>query len=324
MPWKTPTSEDLSYIARSATESLHICSPFITRPGIDILAKALPDSVSRVEVWTKFDSRDWMTAASEPDGLLEFIETLPSSPQIDIRISDRLHAKFIVANEQVGIAGSANLTLGGFGGNIEIARLVSPLEIKELTDYIQVVRGELSVASLEQLREFVSQCQGLAPDKEALLDLIRGVLPEPVTGRSPIRPISEFMDSLAEQTGYVVDEVRKIYFNQDGNNRTGHLKQGYYAVQRFFQERPDYRGAVSQVSLDDAYDIRGQVELHQAWLVFFQDSEESDSHFGYDFNTLRGYLTPNFGGVRTGGGGGDYPFRLVWPLVARMMSQQNN
>ena len=324
MAWKTPTIEDLRYIAGEATESLHICSPFITRPGIDILATSLPDSIARVEVWTKFDFRDWMTGASEPDGLLDFIQTLPSSPQIDIRISDRLHAKFIVANEQVGIAGSANLTRGGFGGNIEIARISIPTEINDLMDYINIVRGELSSASLADLKEFVSQCQGRAHEKEALLDLIRGALPEPNTPGRATYPISEFIEFLDGQAGFVVDEVRKIYFNLDGYNRTGHLKQGYYAVQRFFQENPDYLGEISQVSLDDAYNIRDNPVLLKDWRTFFQRTEAADENFGYDFAILRGYLTPNFGGRRTGGGGGDYPFRLVWTPVALMMSQSNN
>lgn len=324
MPWKTPDQEDLAHIARAATESLHICSPFITRTGIDILAGHLPNSLSRVEVWTKFDPRDWITGVSEPDGLLDFIEGLPAASQVDLRVSERLHAKFIVANAQVGIAGSANLTRGGFGGNIEIVRSINPSEISELTAYIDSVRGALGVASLAELREFVARCYGLTKEKEALLDLIREALPAPATGKTLIRPLSEFIDFLNRQTGPVVDAIRAIYFNQDGNNRTGHLKQGYYAVQRFFQERPEYLAEVSQFQLEEAYNLREQPELHRAWLDFIQDSAEADGGFGYDFTVLKGYLTSNFGGRRTGGGGGDYPFRLVWTPVARMMTQQPN
>lgn len=320
MPWQTPNPNDLANIARSATESLHICSPFITRPGIDILAEALPSSLSRVEVWTKFDTRDWMTGASEPDSLLDFIETLPSAPQVELRVSERLHAKFIVANSQVGIAGSANLTRGGFGGNIEIIRLVSPTEMPELTDYIHSVREELSITTLARLREFVSWCQSQTYEKEALLDLMREALPPPATGPISLRPITAFIDFLSTQTEFVADEIRKIYFNQDGNNRTGHLKQGYYAVQRFFQEHPDYLAAVAEASLNEAYNLREQ-PAYDAWLTFIQGNAESNGDFAYDFTVLRGYLTPNFGGHRAGGGGGDYPFRLVWTPVARMMTQ---
>ena len=164
MPWKSPAIEDLSYVASSATESLLICSPFITRPGVDILTGALPNSISRVEVWTKFDSRDWITGASEPDGLLDFLEELPDSTQVEIRISDRLHAKLIVADERVGFVGSANLTRGGFSGNIEVARVVEPPEVDELMDYIRSVRGLLSVAGISDLRSFVSVCQNQAHD----------------------------------------------------------------------------------------------------------------------------------------------------------------
>ena len=240
MPWKSPTTGDLSYVAGAATESLLICSPFITRPGIDILTRSLPNSISRVEVWTKFDSRDWITGATELDGLLDFLEALPRSTQVEIRISDRLHAKFILANRRVGVVGSANLTYGGFSGNIEVVRIVESPEIDELMDYISNVRGYLSVVSLDDLRAFVSRCQNQAHEKEALLDLIRGALPVPPPGRVPIIPISEFIRFPSTQTGFVVNEVKKIHFNTDGYNRTGHLKQAYYAVQRFFQEHPEF------------------------------------------------------------------------------------
>ena len=324
MPWTTPSMNDLARVAQSATQSLHICSPFITRPGITTLEKSLPKSNSKVEIWTKFDFRDWITGASELDSLLEFIEGLPASSSIEMRISERLHAKFILANEQIGIAGSANLTQGGYAGNIEIVRLIGAAEATELKEYIDTVKPALAVANLTDLQEFVSTCQDKAREKEALLDLIRESVPEPVFKEKSIIPISEFMAFVNQLNGFVPDEVSKIYLNSDRNNRTGHLKQAYYGVQVFLREHPDHLSTVSRASLDDAYDVRSHTQLIESWLNFFRDAQEADEFFAYDLNTLRGYLTPNFGGVRTGGGGGDYPFRLVWVPVARMLSQENS
>ena len=320
LTWKTPSMDDLTDVVRAATDSLHFCSPFITRPGIDALADALPEGIPRVEIWTKFDARDWITGASEPDGLLDFIESLPTSTDVHLRVSDRLHAKFVVANNEIGMAGSSNLTRGGFGGNIEIVRLVGPNDIQELLAYIQSVRYELLPADLEELREFVSICQSQAHEKEALLDLIRGAIPQHETEPASIRSISEFMQFLGSQSGEVVDTIRTIYFNLDGNNRTGHLKQGYYAVQRFLQEHPAYLATLSEIPLDEAFNLREQ-PIYQDWLNFFRSTNEVDGTFAYDFSVLRRYLTPSYGGHRTGGGGGDYPFRLVWGPVARLMSQ---
>ncbi len=320
MPWKTPDASDLVDVTQNATDSLHICSPFITRPGIDMLAEALPSQVSRIEIWTKFDARDWMTGGSEPDGLLDFIEGLPSSSQVHLRISERLHAKFIVANNEIGIAGSSNLTRGGFGGNLEAVRLVGPDEIGDLLGYIQSVRYELSPASVQELRDFVSSCQSQAHEKEALLDLIRGTVPPQEIQPSSIHSISEFIEFLNGQSGDAVDAIRTIYFNLDGNNRTGHLKQGYYAVQRFLQEHPAYLSPVSRFPLDEAFNLREQ-SAYEDWLEYIRSANEVNVSFEYDFGILRRYLTQTYGGSRTGGGGGDYPFRLVWSPIARMMSQ---
>jgi len=38
--------------------------------------------------------------------------------------------------------------------------------------------------------------------------------------------------------------------------------------------------------------------------------------FQYNYNTLKGYLTPQYGGHRTGGGGGDNEFEIVLRLLA--------
>jgi len=42
--------------------------------------------------------------------------------------------------------------------------------------------------------------------------------------------------------------------------------------------------------------------------------------FTYNYDTLRGYLTPKYGGTRQGGGGGDNEFEIVLRLMADFMS----
>jgi hypothetical protein len=43
--------------------------------------------------------------------------------------------------------------------------------------------------------------------------------------------------------------------------------------------------------------------------------------FGYNYDTLRGYLTPGAGGSRTGGGGGDDEFKRVLRLMAEFIGR---
>lgn len=41
--------------------------------------------------------------------------------------------------------------------------------------------------------------------------------------------------------------------------------------------------------------------------------------FGYNYDTLRGYLTARYGGTRTGGGGGNNELEIALRLVARFL-----
>lgn len=319
MVWKMPDTVDLSQVVSRAQNSLLICSPFITASGLDALSQAVATTLRTVEIWTKFDARDWLTGASEPDALLEFLENLPAVIQKSIKISPRLHTKLILADESVALAGSANLTEGGLGRNIELIRTVAPPETTELVTYVTRTRPTLYPATLQNLRDFVTQCQQQAKDREALLDLIRQVTPSSVLPRGPLIPLSKFIEYTVTLRGFLPQEVRKIYFNEDGNNRTGHLKQGYYGAQRFLQENRQFIEPLSQSSLQNQ--LEPDQTLLDSWRQFLEQfGDESDSSYGYDFNILRGYLTRQYGGNRVGGGGGDYPFKIVWSILARLMA----
>lgn len=322
MVWKLPRMEDLSAVVGDVDKTLFVCSPYITASGIDVLERSLKVPPSLVEVWTKFDGKDWLTGASDPDALLDFLERLPSKTKKRIRVSNALHAKLVVADSDVALAGSSNLTRGGFGSNIELVRVVSGSEMAEILAYISQTRSKLSLATMQQLKDFVTECQKQTKDREALQDLIRQVSPPSESGGTALIPLSDFINYCGKVGGYLAKEIRKVYSNLDGNNRTGHLKQAYYAVQRFLQEYPQHVNRLKGASLDVAFDPDSVAVVGKDWREFLQEFEsDSNDAFGYDVQILLGYLTPAFGGRRKGGGGGDYPFKLVWPILARMMAQ---
>ncbi len=75
------------------------------------------------------------------------------------------------------------------------------------------------------------------------------------------------------------------------------------------------------VTADAVFELQEYPEMLADWAAFFAACQpEYDEAYDYSFRVLKGYLTPQFGGIRMGGGGGDYPFKLVWPVVARLMS----
>lgn len=318
--WKAPASTDLQDIIANANNHLIICSPFIKKEGLDIVASALSHTLSNVEIWTRLDINDYLVGASDPDSLLDFITDI-GAEKVNLFHGGRLHSKFILSDQGLALAGSANLTNGGFRNNIELIRRINdPSEILELVRYTRNTRPLLTNINFDYLKQFVTDCLIHSPDREALSDLIRTAIPQSPT-TNPLVPLSEFIRFVNSEGGVLADQVRTIYFNSDHNNRTGHLKQGYYAVQRFLQEHPEYIEYIKNEETITAFDPQSSSHLLADWVPFLQSHQaETDESFDYSFHTLIGYLTPQYGGIRTGGGGGDYPFKLVWPFVARMMS----
>jgi hypothetical protein len=58
-----------------------------------------------------------------------------------------------------------------------------------------------------------------------------------------------------------------------------------------------------------------------AWNGWFQPKGGAfgQPRFGYNYDTLRGYLTPLYGGTRSGGGGGNNEFELVARMLAKFV-----
>ncbi len=169
-----------------------------------------------------------------------------------------------------------------------------------------------------ELRAFVTECQRRTEDREALLELVRDAGP-PITGRQPLIPLKRFIGFCKQFSTEAANDIRVIFYNTDGNNRTGHLKQGYYGVQRFLQEYPQHSSFVANLA-EEPFDLR-DTAIESDWHEFvaaFTDDE--DPELGYDLHILIDtYLTDAFAGRRIGGGGGDYPFKLVWPYVGRLL-----
>lgn len=319
MAWKNPDANDAATVIARAKTHLLICSPFISGYGLSLVNRSVSDSLELVEVWTRMKLRDWVTGASEPDALLDFLDTLPTRVHCELYTGADLHAKFLLADRDLAWAGSSNLTAGGFGTNIEIGKIIAPPEIAEILSYANDTRGLLSPTSRADLRNFVTECQRRTQDREALVDLVQEVAPA-LPGKQPLVPLIRFIDFCKKFSGPAADDIRVIYCNTDGNNRSGHLKQGYYAAQRFLQEYPQHLGYLSGLP-EEPFDLRDS-PLETDWHAFvarFLDDRNDD--LGYDLRILIDtYLTPAFGGSRVGGGGGDYPFKLVWPFVGRLVA----
>ena len=323
--WKSP---DFANLARFATESrgaVLLCSPFVSKPALDVVLHSLPaNEVSRVDVWTRMSTRDYLTGASDPEGLLDFLEqALEKFGAVSLRHSQRLHAKMYLSDGPIGLAGSANLTAGGFVRNQEVVHVLGGQELSDLREFSRSILASLNSMSLDLFRDFVSRCNSLHDTKEALLGLIREETSVAGGSTGPLIPYSSFLEFVEQHGGDIAEQILLIARNADGNNNTGKIKQAFYGVQRFLQENPHYISQVSQHPTSEWFDVgaTGLVDKWRDFLRRFQDEESNE--FGYSIPTLRGYLTATSGGHRTGGGGGDNQLKRVWPFVARLMDENN-
>ena len=318
--WLSPDVGALREVISASKGQLLLCSPYISTPALTIVADALPSSVSNLEFWTKLDARDWLTGSSDPEGLLDFIHRIEGHvDRVVVRHGSYLHAKMILSDGEKAMAGSANLTAGGFMRNIEVARVVTGSEVQQLRRVAIDMRPKLSPISQEDLREFVSGCTAKVDSKEALLELIREETPVLAPGGSSLMPYRDFLAFLRSRRSKLAKEILRIATNTDGNNNTGKVKQAFFGVQRFLQEYPQHRSTVERLTTRSWFDVKESALLSD-WRVFLdQFSNEVNPGYEYSIPTLRGYLPVADGGTLRGGGGGSNELKRVWPYVGRAL-----
>ena len=321
--WIAPQGTDLETVIAASEGRLILCSPYISTPALNIVSDGLPDSVSSIEVWTRLETKDWLTGASDPEGLLDFMREVEGRiDTIALRHARHLHAKVFISDGPMALAGSANLTAGGFRRNLEVARVVMDDEIGELRAIVDRIRPNLSPVDMEQFESYVSNCVEKLDSQEALLDLIRQEMPAPDLGPRALVPFNEFLKFVSAQrsASNLAEEVHRIARNLDGNNNSGKVKQAFFGVQRFLQEYPQHQSFVRALPEEDWFDV-GASTLRTDWVRFLNDfRDEVNQAYQYSMPTLIRYLTPSSGGTRRGGGGGDNELKRVWPLVPRAIA----
>jgi hypothetical protein len=100
----------------------------------------------------------------------------------------------------------------------------------------------------------------------------------------------------------------------------GHIFQSWGAVQRFLDEYPQHKSTIRSASPVEPFAPAGSMLTD--WKTFLAqqpDATYGQPRFGYSWTTLRGYLTPKYGGTRTGGGGGDNEFEIVLRIAAEFL-----
>ncbi len=96
----------------------------------------------------------------------------------------------------------------------------------------------------------------------------------------------------------------------------GHMIQATGAVQIFLEAHPEHVATIKAASPLAPYKPAAQVLNDWKAFLATHAGPYGRGSFGYNFDTLKGYLTPKYGGSRMGGGGGDNEFEICMRLCA--------
>lgn len=334
------TWDDLKVIVAAASQKLTVCTPFFSAEGVAILFDYLP-LASKLVFITRLSPSDWLHGVSDPDALATLLEILNEKHErIFLTIHQRLHAKAYLADESIGLVGSANLSVGGFDTNFELMVRLGAEEVgKAHTIIQQEVERYGRHLSAEDLRTWVNsnssrikqlqsaedvEAEQLA-DMQRSLDTILGWGNHTRSRSSFTRSdLSQFVTWLEEHPGLPGATVLlSRYLNADGQNLTGHFRQSFFGVAHFISEHSLFVGTLSHEleSLKQADVFQPQGNLLSAW-VEHMDLHSTDQGENYDYAVLRGILPPNLGGTRQGGGGGSSTLKRMLPLVARFTERE--
>jgi len=321
MTWTQDARTTIARVLSSTHDKLLLCTPFLSRGGLDFVSENLPEPVSQIEIWTRLRMRDWITGACDPEALADFWDEHAAARSVLVRTATNLHAKLFLGDGGIAAAGSANLTFGGLSRNVEILRLVSGSEVQQIEEYVVRVRPLLAPTDRDYLERFLAECNLKKKDQLALAEIIKEYSPPP-PGPGPLLTIQALEQFCAANPTLLTKRALAISTGEDKTNRTGHIHQAFFAAQRFLQDYPQFAGVMAAVPLDSEFDPASIPGFVEAWKNFL------DAHLGeagaapaypYAFSSLKRHLTDAFGGTRTGGGGWNPPFKTVWPVVARMM-----
>jgi hypothetical protein len=104
-----------------------------------------------------------------------------------------------------------------------------------------------------------------------------------------------------------------------GNDNTqGHVLQACGAAQKFLRAYPQHRPTLRREY--PAQPIQIDAGVLRDWKRYFKPRKGSyHKTFGYNWSTLRGYLTRKYAGRRKGGGGGNNEFEIVLRIMAEVL-----
>jgi hypothetical protein len=285
---------------------------------------------------TRLSPPDWANGVADPEALFALLDVFRE--RHDLRVIRRLHAKAYFADDRAGIVGSANLSDGGFGGQVELVVAFDGLEAAAALAAAEAACAGGRDMALDDLGEWIARnkprieearrqvrdaTEELAPAQRELDQL----LGYGETGRPLVDPGMQALDDFIQWLRLHDDlpgaqAIIRRHDNADRLNLQGHVKQSFFAVRRFLDEHPELVEGLSAA----LGEIRGDIyaptpELLQPWIAHV-DNHAVDAGEGWSYSVLRTQTPEGLGGTVTGGGGNSSTLKRMFPLVARYLADR--
>jgi phosphatidylserine/phosphatidylglycerophosphate/cardiolipin synthase-like enzyme len=155
------TPAELDAIFAEDTRSVWVCSPWVTRDGLELLKAAMARcNISLLwsfELWTRVDQTEREAGITDYDAIdafFQFLEEEAPDLKIAIYTAPRLHAK-AVWTDSGALVGSANLTGKGFGDNIEVTMRLDREESAAVASLRDELRPQLQLVTRDAWQGFV-------------------------------------------------------------------------------------------------------------------------------------------------------------------------
>lgn len=106
----------------AASQRFVLVAPFITRSGLQpVFARLKSARKFRLTIITALDFQAALSGALDLDAINELMTNYKRRGPVSVQVVEapRLHAKIMIADDHHAIVGSANVTSGGLGGNVE-------------------------------------------------------------------------------------------------------------------------------------------------------------------------------------------------------------
>lgn len=281
--------------------------------------RRLIGSPERLSIMCRISLREWENGLIDPPALLQTLRAYETQGTVvNLYVHERAHAK-VYAGSSTALVGSANLTMQGFGGGLEIVRSVSgPKAIREIVSAACAYAQYLRPWTLERLTTFVvtnstnvrrkHRRRVTGPPEDRL----------PLVKRDIITRLGSYKDFQRWLLRQPSSAAREIWRRSTGkHNLQGHISKNFYGLRQFFIANPQNLSAFATED-SDTYKLSRDSETEEKIGNFVAQHGVDEPDFELDI--WKTYLPIECGGRADKHGGTIGNMNRMLPLVAQYLT----